>query len=469
MTERRDELLEQAESLQNLLISRATGGIESDAEYRRLREILAGASDLKEHVPRFVRTCRNLGQFWAFIKPRFEKYAERREFLLNEFRPLLEALEGGPPRAASRPASNPEAHDAETGADTIDGEPSIATGHLEFQKRLGEGAAGEVWLARDTLLGREVAVKFIKPAMQQVCDALGHAKALARVNHPSVATVHELAEVAHPETGEDADAVVMEYVDGRTLDDVLAGGLNDAAEIRRIGEALLGGLEAIHANGLTHLDFHEGNILVGLDGIVKIIDIQYIGSLALLSTQREGLRVQCDFMQLYRVLLRLLDAAQRGKGVIQDLWTRNVFDFVEIRSAFEGAFASDTEGAEGAPAAPGAIGVERSRYAEATLRRRLDQLDEIETVVVSRVRHDPKWEEPNRLYLGDLQAVLRERGEPESMQDPLIQNLAGLGLISPVAAIESGDPLGEYFFVTESGRAFVDYLRRDPGQPEEET
>lgn len=89
-----DELLIAAESLKNLLMSRATGGVAEPGEYRRLREMLLRDSLTKAKLPRFVQTCRTLDDFWNFIKPKFAKYAQRRDFLRDEFGPLLTMLEG---------------------------------------------------------------------------------------------------------------------------------------------------------------------------------------------------------------------------------------------------------------------------------------------------------------------------------------------------------------------------------------
>lgn len=90
-----NELFDQAESLQNLLVSEATGGNEDDAEYMRLRQVMLAQSSIESLLPRFVRTCRNLAQFWQFIKYEFSTYAERREYIWGEFRPLLGLLERG--------------------------------------------------------------------------------------------------------------------------------------------------------------------------------------------------------------------------------------------------------------------------------------------------------------------------------------------------------------------------------------
>lgn len=89
----REELLLAAESVKNMLVAHATDGAADDGEYRRLRSALLKDPSLAAKLPRFVRTCRSLSEFWGFIKPKFGKYAERRAYLREEFDPLLTALE----------------------------------------------------------------------------------------------------------------------------------------------------------------------------------------------------------------------------------------------------------------------------------------------------------------------------------------------------------------------------------------
>jgi len=89
------ELFEKVESFQNLLISRATGGEAHDAQYKTLRNELMDDPNIRNRLPRFVRTCFDLDQFWNYIKQQFGRYRERREFLWNEFKPLLEMIEMG--------------------------------------------------------------------------------------------------------------------------------------------------------------------------------------------------------------------------------------------------------------------------------------------------------------------------------------------------------------------------------------
>lgn len=99
------ELLTEAEALQNLLVSSATGGSEDGGEYLRLRQVVMAQALLDAYVPRFLRTCRSLGQFWQFIKEKHGTYADRRKFLWDEFRPMLEVLERGGPSPSDRFAS----------------------------------------------------------------------------------------------------------------------------------------------------------------------------------------------------------------------------------------------------------------------------------------------------------------------------------------------------------------------------
>ena len=92
------DLLEQAESLQNLLVAHATGGVQDAGDDVRLRQVLLAQPAIESCVPQFVRTCRDLSQFWEFIKRKFARYITTRSgtFLWEEFLGLLlEFLERG--------------------------------------------------------------------------------------------------------------------------------------------------------------------------------------------------------------------------------------------------------------------------------------------------------------------------------------------------------------------------------------
>ena len=87
---------EQIESLQNVMVARATGiaGPSDTAQYLQLRQALIADGKIEPLLPSFVRTSRTLDQFWPFIQAKFAKYAERRQFIWEEFRPVLDHLDG---------------------------------------------------------------------------------------------------------------------------------------------------------------------------------------------------------------------------------------------------------------------------------------------------------------------------------------------------------------------------------------
>ena len=76
-----------------MLVSHATGGSGDSVKYKNLRHELTTVPRVAKLLPRFVHVCRDLSEFWSFIKPKFGTYAERREYLRNEFDPLLTMLE----------------------------------------------------------------------------------------------------------------------------------------------------------------------------------------------------------------------------------------------------------------------------------------------------------------------------------------------------------------------------------------
>lgn len=89
------ELLSKVESLHNMLSSSATGGERYEEEYKKLRLELINEPIISTKLPRFVHTCRDHNQWWAFIKGKFPTYAERRNYLREQFEEVLSLLEKG--------------------------------------------------------------------------------------------------------------------------------------------------------------------------------------------------------------------------------------------------------------------------------------------------------------------------------------------------------------------------------------
>ena len=139
--------------------------------------------------------------------------------------------------------------------------------------RIATGGMGEVWRARDTVLGREVAVKFLK---QEYADDASfrtrfaaEARHAAGLHHPNIASVFDYGTL----TGTGTPYLVMELVDGKPLSELLAAGRPfDPEQTRALARQAAEGLAVAHAAGVVHRDVKPANLMVTPDGRVKITD-----------------------------------------------------------------------------------------------------------------------------------------------------------------------------------------------------
>jgi serine/threonine protein kinase len=159
-------------------------------------------------------------------------------------------------------------------------ETHIIDGRFELRERLGGGGMGLVWRAYDLALQREVALKEVRAggsdldpldpqeARMQRERVLREARALARLQHPNVVTIHHIVdspEVRHP-------WLVMELVSGGSLADLLERGPLGPSEAARLGRGVLSALAAAHAAGIQHRDVKPANVLVRMDGTPVLTD-----------------------------------------------------------------------------------------------------------------------------------------------------------------------------------------------------
>ncbi|WP_404312296.1 Stk1 family PASTA domain-containing Ser/Thr kinase [Agrococcus terreus] len=149
----------------------------------------------------------------------------------------------------------------------------------EIGELIGQGGMAEVHLARDTRLDRQVAVKLLKPELSLDPEFRSRfrqeAQSAARMSHPTVVRVFDAGE----EPAKDAEGqpaavpyIVMEYVDGRMVKDIIAEGPLPESEAVRITKGVLTALEYSHRAGIVHRDIKPGNVMVTPGGQIKVMD-----------------------------------------------------------------------------------------------------------------------------------------------------------------------------------------------------
>src|SRR5262245_8331280 len=152
-------------------------------------------------------------------------------------------------------------------ADTLLGK---SLGRYRILALLGRGGMGEVYKAKDTTLGREVAIKVLPSDFSIDEDRLWRfereARAASSLNHPNIITIHEFGE----EGG--VHFIVSEFIEGETLRRRIAGEGINSSEIPEIAIQITSALNAAHEAGIVHRDIKPENVMVRPDGLVKVLD-----------------------------------------------------------------------------------------------------------------------------------------------------------------------------------------------------
>jgi len=142
--------------------------------------------------------------------------------------------------------------------------------HYQIEEKIGEGAMGEVYRARDLKLNRAVALKFIPAALVNEAQRLARfereAQLLAALNHPNIAAIHGVEEY------QGKPFLVMELVEGETLADHLQAGELPIADALRLALQIAEALKAAHKRGIIHRDLKPANIKITPDGVIKVLD-----------------------------------------------------------------------------------------------------------------------------------------------------------------------------------------------------
>jgi serine/threonine protein kinase len=150
--------------------------------------------------------------------------------------------------------------------------PGTKLGPYEILAPLGAGGMGEVYRARDTKLGRDVAIKILPQAFARDTERMARfqreARMLASLNHPNIASIYGL------ENSGNTPGLVMELVEGPTLADRIAQGPIPIEEVLALATQIADALEYAHERGIIHRDLKPANVKVAGDETVKILDFK---------------------------------------------------------------------------------------------------------------------------------------------------------------------------------------------------
>jgi len=148
--------------------------------------------------------------------------------------------------------------------------PETTISHYRILSKIGAGGMGEVYLAQDTKLDRKVALKILPAELaarrERMDRFIREAKSAAALNHPNIATIHEIGE------SEGVNFIAMEFIDGVTLREKIHGERTELRKLLRYLQHAAEGLAKAHAAGIVHRDLKPDNVMITRDGHAKILD-----------------------------------------------------------------------------------------------------------------------------------------------------------------------------------------------------
>ncbi len=238
-------------------------------------------------------------------------------------------------------------------------------GPYQVLGRIGEGGMGEVYRARDTKLGRDVAIKILPPAVADDPDRLTRfdreGRLLASLNHPNIGAIYGLESLPAGQAGRpDQPALVLEFIDGESLSDHLRqapAGKDGAGRVREaltLARQIADALDAAHERGVIHRDLKPANIKITTGGVAKVLDFGLAKAAADDSDRGSGVDVSQSptvTVEHTRAGVILGTAAYmspeqaRGRAVDKrtDIWSFGcvLYEMLTGRLAFQGETTSD--------------------------------------------------------------------------------------------------------------------------------
>jgi eukaryotic-like serine/threonine-protein kinase len=282
--------------------------------------------------------------------------------------------------------------------------------HYQVLEKLGEGGMGEVYLVSDTKLSRKAALKILPSKLavdrKYLNRFLQEARLAATLNHPNICTVYEINE------GADAPFIAMEYVEGRTLAEMLDSKAFEFGDVVEIAMQVADALDEAHRHGIIHRDIKAANIIINKRGRVKVLDFGLAKSFDTETSEQEVTRAKTESGMLVGTVQYMSPEQALGKELDgrTDLWSLGVmlYELTTGQLPFKGATVAATFSAilHEEPAPPRDIAPDVPTALEQIISRLLEKDRELRYQTASDLRADLK-----RLQRNSSVSVRRVTGE----------------------------------------------------------
>ena len=289
-------------------------------------------------------------QIDALLGEALELESGRRDDFLNEacagdeeLRKRIDALLSAHAQAESFIEIPALALAAEAVADETRSMVGRQLNHYHVSVLVGAGGMGAVWKARDAKLDRDVAIKTFAERLDPLKDPLARfereARLLASLNHPNIATIHGFEE------DQGIRFLVLEFIDGETLDDRLRRGAIPLEESLRFARQISEALDAAHEKGVIHRDLKPANIKITGEGTVKVLDFGLAKALEVADSPLPNIEAS-DERMIVGTAAYMAPEQLLGRKVDKrsDIWAFGVvlYEMVTGSRPFQGADSAET-------------------------------------------------------------------------------------------------------------------------------